>query len=52
MSVNLKNFDNAGTSVSNGGSFPASRSSTLTHGSSDIRLATTEPAVPPPTAID
>ena len=48
-SVNQKYFPKAGTSVSNGGSCPASKRSTLIQGSSESLLATTDPAVPAPT---
>ena len=49
MSVKKKALATAGTSVSNGVGFPASRSNTLTQGISDKRAARTEPADPAPT---
>lgn len=51
MPVNQKALAKAGTSVSKGGSPPASNNKTRTHGISVRRLATTEPAEPAPTAM-
>lgn len=51
MSVEVKLLEMAGISVNNGGGFPASNNSTLTHGISDRRAARVEPAEPAPTEI-
>lgn len=47
--VNQNGIEKTGTSVSNGGFGPASRTKTLTQDISESLFAKTDPAVPPPT---